>query len=291
MFSKKSLELVPCNLSLLVAHLAYLQNRFGEAVAGLESIRIHYQEQGSKGCLVAISACVQSSYYYVQKKLPAAAALCLKRALLLALSLPEVDDLPIEQPMAQATKQPEKSKEEEEGAAVDALAPMREMMDNSISQPEEKEGQAAPESRRNLLQTALWSLLGRVYLQASDLVSAESCFRQSAESGANPAQVSANSALLNLAKEQYGIALELFSAVMASGGDDENGAHADSINNYAACALHKSQGDEAIDTLENLLATNPIHTLSPTVVSNLWCLYKLKSDDRSSSLAVKKYAY
>jgi tetratricopeptide (TPR) repeat protein len=157
--------------------------------------------------------------------------------------------------------------------------------ESKSASPSSKGASSAANSR---LVSALWSLLGRVYLQGGDLVSAEACFRHSADGqgSADQCAVSSNTALLNLAKAQFAPALELFSEVIATepGSGTQN---SDAVNNYATCALHNNQVDEAIDTLESLVAANPMINLNESVASNLWCLYKIK-ESSGRDVALKR---
>jgi tetratricopeptide (TPR) repeat protein len=143
------------------------------------------------------------------------------------------------------------------------------------------------------------SRFGRIYLQMGDLLMAEKFFQEAKTLGASSGSLRLllNDGLLLFAQNKLQDALNVFyqilhqsfhqSSQVTSGQQEKEEEEEDivnvAVNNYAICALYCCDVRGAVNTLEQMIRSDPLRHLNGILVFNLSSLYDLIYDNTNST--------
>ncbi|GAB1603607.1 trafficking protein particle complex subunit 12-like [Argonauta hians] len=123
---------------------------------------------------------------------------------------------------------------------------------------------------------ALLTGIGRIFLQMGDIGTAESYFKKSEDLSPgtkhDAAKIALNKGLVALCTSNFHEAFQYFKSAVL---DDPSNPVA--VNNMAVSSLYLGKLKDALDTLEDLVHSDPTHNLHEGILFNLCTLYELES--------------
>ena len=127
------------------------------------------------------------------------------------------------------------------------------------------------------------SMIGKLFLQFGDIVTAEAHFQKAAKlchGLEGQLQILKNTALLSIANGNYQAAHASYEEALKLVPSDPT-----FINNMAVCALYMGRSAEGIQQIESALTASPRSMLNECTVSNICALYRLQSNVGESKKA------
>ncbi|CAI9733161.1 particle complex subunit 12-like [Octopus vulgaris] len=125
-------------------------------------------------------------------------------------------------------------------------------------------------------QSALLTGIGRIFLQMGDIGTAESYFKKSEDLNSgkkrSAAKTALNKGLVALCTSNFHEAFQHFKAAVV-----EDPSNPVAVNNMAVSSLYLGKLKDALDTLEDLVQSDPTHNLHEGILFNLCTLYELES--------------